>query len=239
LASEEEHEPQTEDNTLTRFLSEPDLGTTDWPMDSSVDIDFNDIANLELDLDQAASQATNSGSGNNEAITTRFEFNEAFLASTNGEGRDFLDLPGRLLGSSWQSPLHISVKKGHTKIIRLLLKHKADCNERDSEGLTPLMLATIRGYDDVADLLLLNGAKIQHVNNQDQSALHLAVLHGHNRLLATLLQHCKGDSSIINGYAKNGKMPLHIAIDMGFEAAVELLLESGADVQHKARTLEA
>ena len=207
-------------------------------MDSSVDVDFNDMSNLELDLAQDASQATKSGLGNNEALTDHFRLNEAFLTSTNDEDRDSLDLPGRLLGSSWQSPLHISVTKGHTKIIRLLLKHKADCNERDSEGLTPLMLATINGYDDVVDLLLSNGAKIQLVDNQGQSALHLAVLHGRDRLLATLLQHCKDDSATINGYAENGKMPLHIAIDMGFEAAVEMLLESGANVQHRTRTLE-
>ncbi|KAF2120193.1 ankyrin repeat-containing domain protein [Lophiotrema nucula] len=99
------------------------------------------------------------------------------------------------------------------------------------------MLATMRGYDDVADLLLSNGAGVQYVDNQDRSALHLAVLHGRDRLLAKLLQNCKGNGAIINGYAKDGRMPLHIAIDMGFEAAVELLLESGADVHHKARTL--
>ena len=208
-------------------------------MDSSVDIDFNDMSNMELDFNQAASSpATKSGSGNKEAVSNPFDLNEAFLATPNGEDGDSLHLPGRPLGSSWQSPLHISVTKGHTKIIRLLLKHKADCNERNSEGLTPLMLATISGYDDVADLLLSNGAKIQHVDSYGQSALHLAVLHGRDRLLATLLQHCKGDSAIINGYAKNGKMPLHIAIDIGFEAAVELLLDSGADVQHKARSME-
>ena len=206
-------------------------------MDSSVDIDFNDMSNLELDFTQpASSPVMQSGSRNDEAIANHFDFNEGFLASTNSEDGDSLHLPGRLLDSSWQSPLHISVTKGHTKIIRLLLKHKADCNERNSEGLTPLMLATISGYDDVADLLLSNGAKIQHVDYLGQSAIHLAVLHGRDRLLATLLQHCKGDSAMINGYAKNGKMPLHIAIDIGFEAAVELLLESGADVQHKARS---
>lgn len=150
-----------------------------------------------------------------------------------------LDLSSRLPDNSWQSPLHIAVKKGHTKIIQMLLKHKADCNERDSEGLTPLMLATIKGYDDVADLLLSNDAKIQHVIKQEQSAVHLAVLHGRDRLLAKLLQQCKGDSAIINGYSKDGKMPLHLAIQMGFEVAVELLLESGAEVQHKARTCKA
>ena len=209
-------------------------------MDSSVDIDFNDMSNMELDFAQAASSpVTRSGLENHEATANPFKLNDGFLASADGDDGDSVHFPGRPQGSSWQSPLHISVTKGHTKIIRLLLKHKADCNERNSEGLTPLMLATISGYDEVADLLLSNGAKIQHVDSYGQSALHLAILHGRDRLLATLLQHCKGDSAIINGYAKNGKMPLHIAIDIGFEAAVELLLESGADVQHKARSLEA
>lgn len=98
------------------------------------------------------------------------------------------------------------------------------------------MHATINGHDEIADYLLQHGASIQAVNNQARSALHLAVLHRRDGLLRRLLQRCNNDNAGINGYSEDGKTPLHLAIDMGLEAAVEMLLKAGADVHYKART---
>lgn len=47
---------------------------------------------------------------------------------------------------AWRGPLHIAVQKGNDRIVRLLICHTKDCNERDSSGATPLYYAvTDRG----------------------------------------------------------------------------------------------
>ncbi|KAK6062511.1 hypothetical protein SCUP515_13303 [Seiridium cupressi] len=139
------------------------------------------------------------------------------------------------LANSGPSPLHLAVQKGNQKIVRMLLEHDADCNAKDMYGMTPLVYATIKGSEEVADLLLSHGAGICHVDYYDRTALHWAVLQRRDRFLKKLLKHCADDADLINGYARDGKNALHIAIDSNFEAAVEVLLKSGADVQYKAR----
>lgn len=129
------------------------------------------------------------------------------------------------------SPLQRAVQMGHGKIVRLLLEHHADSNEKNSEGGTPLINATIAGFEDVVDLLLSHGAGIEHVDHQHRSALHWAVIHRQDRLLKRLLRHCAGDSRLINARTQDGRTPLLIAIDAGFDTAVEALLEYGANVQ--------
>lgn len=61
---------------------------------------------------------------------------------------------------SWQGPLHIAAQKGHDQIVRLLLQHTIDCNERDSDGLTPLFYAIKGGFEGIATSLLDSGARI-------------------------------------------------------------------------------
>jgi hypothetical protein len=38
---------------------------------------------------------------------------------------------------NWQSPLHIAARKGHDRIVRMLLEHQGDCHEPDSSGDLP------------------------------------------------------------------------------------------------------
>jgi ankyrin repeat protein len=138
----------------------------------------------------------------------------------------------------WLSPIHMAVKKGHDKILRLLIEKNQDCNEKDSDGTTPLMLAVIGGHEDVTDTLLRHGARVAEVDRQRRSALHWAVVYRRETVLKILLQHCVGENAAtINGYDNMGRTPLHTAIDMEFVTGVEILLGRGADVSCKARKL--
>ncbi|KAI1424143.1 ankyrin repeat-containing domain protein [Xylaria sp. FL1777] len=138
----------------------------------------------------------------------------------------------------WLSPLHMAAKKGSSRIIRMLLQHNSDCNERDSEGLTPLIHAVIGGNEEAVLLLLENGARIDYAHWDDNrpcsSAIHWAVLKRRESVLRVLLDHASSDSKLVNSYDDLGRAPLHIAIDMEFDAGVSLLLQSGADPSQKA-----
>lgn len=202
-----------------------------------MDMDLHDVSGLELDdFAQAALPRTASSSSRMSTLTWGQTEKTLVPSSSSNAEDDSLSLSSNSPPDNyWQSPLHIAVQKGNAKIVQLLLQHKADCNQRDGNGLTALMHAVIHGHDDIAHLLLLNGACTSIVNSQHQSVLHFAVLHCRDRLLKKLLQHSKGDGTVINGYTTDGQTPLHMAIATGFEIAVELLLEYGADAQSKAR----
>lgn len=135
----------------------------------------------------------------------------------------------------WLSPLHMAAQKGHDRIVRVLLQHQMDGNEKDSDGLTPLMHAIIGGYEDVVASLVEHGARIGEADGQGRTALHWAVLQRRETPLKVLLKHCGRDRKLIDGYESAGRTPLHTAVDMGFEAGVHLLLEYGASLDYKAR----
>lgn len=132
-----------------------------------------------------------------------------------------------------QTPLHMAVHKGSTKIVKLLLHHGADCNVTDAKNMTPLAHAVIGNHGSVTELLLAHGARLTAIDDAERSALHLAVLYRHERLLKTITHHCGEDRTLIDCPDTEGKTPLHVAIDLDLEAAVELLCEAGADLQLK------
>jgi ankyrin repeat protein len=129
------------------------------------------------------------------------------------------------------TPLHMAVRRGSAKIVQLLLQHGADCNARGAQSMTPLAYAIIGNHESVADMLLSRGAQVLAMDDQQRSALHLAVMHRRERLLRTLVCHCGRNSGVLDECDMEGKTPLHIAISMDLDSAVEVLCEAGANVQ--------
>ncbi|KAJ5502194.1 hypothetical protein N7463_005068 [Penicillium fimorum] len=137
--------------------------------------------------------------------------------------------------SGWLSALHIAAQKGHHRIMRVLLQQDIDCDELDSDGLTPLVHATIGGHEDLVTLLLMHGARIDKFDRQDRSVLHFAVSHRRELILKILLDYCMGDQGLIDSYDSGGRTPLNIAVDTGFEAGVQALVQRGASVHYRTR----
>ncbi|KAK8135245.1 hypothetical protein PG984_003185 [Apiospora sp. TS-2023a] len=124
------------------------------------------------------------------------------------------------------------------------------CDARDSDGLTPLAHAIAGGHGDTVTLLLSHGAQLADVDGCGHGALHWAVLQRREECLRTLLEHVdavaaagEGEgteeeslekSSVYEVVDAAGRTPLHLAAETGFEAAVALLLQYGADPSARA-----
>ncbi|GAW17835.1 hypothetical protein ANO14919_073020 [Xylariales sp. No.14919] len=146
--------------------------------------------------------------------------------------------------TAWFNPLHSAAARGHARIVRVLLEHQMGtsdrCNARDSDGLTPLAHAIAGGFEDVVSCLLAHGAYITDVAPGPKggvSALHWAVLKRREACLQRLLEHkdVKADTlNLVNDVDGVGRSPLHLAVQIDFEAGVALLLKHGADLDSKA-----
>lgn len=136
--------------------------------------------------------------------------------------------------ASWNSPLHIAAQEGHGDIVRMLLEHNADCNEKDSDGVTPLAHAIRGGHEAAVRLLLLHGARLDYIDCPGSSAFHCAVIHRREGLLRLFVSHCATDLALLDAFDLEGMTPLHRAIASNFEAGVRILLHHGASVHHRA-----
>lgn len=120
-------------------------------------------------------------------------------------------------------------------MIRLLLPHTTDCDERDGDGITPLFYAIKGAFEGIATALLDSGARIDLADDQQRNALHLVVVDRRAGMLGLLLERSDGDEGLIESYDAAGMTPLHVAVDIGFEAGVQLLLQYGANPDYRAR----
>ena len=56
------------------------------------------------------------------------------------------------------TPLYIAAKKGHQKIVEVLIKKGADAKKANSKGETPLQMASQGGFAEIVDLIISTGA---------------------------------------------------------------------------------
>jgi ankyrin repeat protein len=121
-----------------------------------------------------------------------------------------------------ETPLHISSRLGHVKTSRVLLKHGADTEARDSEDFSPLERVTEGGYVELAQVLLEHGADVSARDKVRRTPLYLASYWGKPAVALVLLNH----GADVKAQCEDNKMPLHQADD---EKVARILLQHGAD----------
>ena len=85
------------------------------------------------------------------------------------------------------APIQSAAAAGQTKIVELLLKHKADPNIREQGGYTPLHAAAQNGDEETIRALLHGGADLSLRSDDGRLPLDLAIEEGHTDA-AKLLQ---------------------------------------------------
>jgi ankyrin repeat protein len=145
------------------------------------------------------------------------------------------EMDRNLPGPSRWTPLHYAANRGRADYVRILCEHGASPYLQSVSGNTPLSLAAERCYPDVVAMLLEYGASANQVGHHFKPPLYHAVytsnLHDSERSLKTceLLVSAGAD---VNVKSENGPSVLHMAVALGKEEIVSLLVEHGADLSY-------
>ncbi|KAF8788729.1 Poly [ADP-ribose] polymerase tankyrase like protein [Argiope bruennichi] len=125
--------------------------------------------------------------------------------------------------------LHIACQQGHTDVVKVLIKHKANVDKMTNaqhDKLTPLMFASQKGHLDVVKLLIEHGAQVEMKDKKQRTALTHAVINGHAHVTSYLLRLGANPNSTDS----SGNTLVHYAAAYGWYFCLKLLIEAGASL---------
>ena len=141
-----------------------------------------------------------------------------------------------LAAPGWDaSPLHIlcSHKQCNEQAAQALLAAGlVNINATTSQGVTPLMLAC-QNNAKLAHLLLMNDSVNVHAEDcqGNHQAVHYAAYYDHETVIKALIE--EKDANV-NAKTPKGVTPLHLAVIGKCDAAINVLVDHGADTTTKA-----
>uniref|UniRef100_A0A8C6SR81 Ankyrin repeat and SOCS box containing 15a n=1 Tax=Neogobius melanostomus TaxID=47308 RepID=A0A8C6SR81_9GOBI len=208
------------------------------------------VDNVKMLLKHGASpHTTNSRNESPLVLAVRFGARKMVSALLNGGAR-----VGQVCQKKWTA-MHEAAMTGHGHIMELLLSNGGKVTETDQHGVTPLGVAaefshtevleiliknvnsfapngdsvlydaTGTGNTDCMNILLENGANPNIHNLSFQLPIHRAAYEGHYQALRTLIP-----ITTRRALRLSGQSPVHSASDGGHTHCLELLLQSGFDI---------
>src|SRR3569832_1728967 len=111
-------------------------------------------------------------------------------------------------------------------IVRCLVAHGAQVNEKDNEGETPLHQVIKKQYFEVAELLIEQGAEVNAINAERMCPLHYAAESKNKALTRQLIE--KGAE--VNCVSNKGVTQLQIAVESKQPTMASLLLDKGGNL---------
>ncbi|XP_068696980.1 ankyrin repeat and SAM domain-containing protein 6-like isoform X2 [Montipora capricornis] len=131
--------------------------------------------------------------------------------------------------------LHSAAANGNENVVRLLLSRGASLEARTIYGWTALMLASYYGHFMVCWILLQHKSNIHAKSDLGSTALDCAARNGYVQIVALLIE--AGGQQVRDSGTKAAELSLNKALmtaaQHGQEAALKLLLEKGAEVNHR------
>lgn len=135
--------------------------------------------------------------------------------------------PATIEPERFDSGLIFAIRHKSPKVFQWLLSTPGvDINARSRNGDTALMVAAFQGDTAAALALIEKGAEI---NRPGWTALHYAAASGSTAIIRRLLE----ESAFIDAESPNRTTPLMMAARGGHVAAIQLLVDEGADITLK------
>ena len=120
-----------------------------------------------------------------------------------------------------RTPLSYAAEKGHVEIVNaLLVNPHIDINKADKHGRTPLSYAAEMKRFDLVNILLSAGADPNLPDDKGRTPLDYVAKHGHFETARTLIEN---EQTALNSKGRNGKAPLHRAMENNHGEIVRLL----------------
>lgn len=125
-----------------------------------------------------------------------------------------------------QAALYLSMREGAFKAATVLLLHPhTRIDLPNAAGETAVMMAALKGHTEWLVRLLDKGARTEGPTARAWTALHYAATGPEPRAVQLVLAR----GGLVNALSPNGTTPLMMAARYGTEAAVEALMQQGAD----------
>ncbi|KAI6179468.1 hypothetical protein M3Y98_00613900 [Aphelenchoides besseyi] len=127
------------------------------------------------------------------------------------------------------SALHFAVQRNQLEVLSCLLEtsdQRLPLNVLDQEGRSPLWCALIAGKFQAAKLLVDHGADVDEENDEQDVLLVRAIRLKRDDIVQFLLQN-RANSTI---KARDGSIPLHLAVEAGMTSTCDSLCRLGTDL---------
>jgi ankyrin repeat protein len=125
--------------------------------------------------------------------------------------------------------IHLASLKGHTDLVELFLDQGVDVNWTNNKNDTPVLWAARGNHIDTVRLLISRGANLHLENDKGSTPLYWAVRYGFTDLVRLLVT--EGHANIHQRRKLGLVTPIVLASGLGHRDIVDVLLESGADVE--------
>ena len=168
----------------------------------------------------------NINDNNNVNTNNDNQVNENNDNNNNNENKMAIEINCKLCDGT--TPLLSACQHGHYRVVKLLLKYKADVNESRNSGASPLYLASQEGHSKVVKLLLKSAAEVDTVRKAGATPLYIASQNGHLPVVNLLIKWAAN----VDKKRNSGTTPLHVACHEGNIDVVKRLLQSNADVNN-------
>jgi cytohesin len=125
-----------------------------------------------------------------------------------------------------RTDLYLAADRGNVDEVVEQLELGADVDQAENNGETPLYVAVTEDHIAVVKLLIEAKADVDKADNEGKTPLWVGAVQ--DEAMVKLLIAAKAD---VNKADKDGQTPLDLAVKIGYEPVVKMLIEAGARVK--------